>query len=80
MTPYFASWQEFFAMGKYGFYVWLSYAASLLVLGWILLLPLLQHRRLQRQARRQQRRQAGQAEAGMDSVNKMGDKHESSTP
>ncbi|WP_159567138.1 heme exporter protein CcmD [Budvicia diplopodorum] len=43
MTPAFSSWQEFFAMGGYGFFVWLAVAATLLSL-----LALVFHTRWQR--------------------------------
>lgn len=43
MTPAFSSWQEFFAMGGYGFFVWLAVAATL-----IPLLVLVFHTRWQR--------------------------------
>lgn len=32
MKPAFSSWQEFFAMGGYGFFVWLAVAATLIPL------------------------------------------------
>lgn len=32
MTPVFSSWQEFFAMGGYGFFVWLAVSATLIPL------------------------------------------------
>ncbi len=34
------SWNEFFAMGGYGFYVWTSYAVAAVVLAFNVLLPL----------------------------------------
>ncbi|MBK5072248.1 heme exporter protein CcmD [Budviciaceae bacterium CWB-B4] len=43
MTPAFSSWQEFFAMGGYGFFVWLAVAATV-----IPLLALVWHTRWQR--------------------------------
>lgn len=39
---------EFFAMGGYASYVWLSYAASTLVLGVAIVLSLRAHRRTRR--------------------------------
>ncbi|AIJ06969.1 MULTISPECIES: heme exporter protein CcmD [Edwardsiella] len=45
MTPFFDSWQAFFAMGGYAFYVWLSVALTLLPL-----LGLVLHTRLRRRA------------------------------
>lgn len=32
MTPAFSSWQEFFAMGGYSFFVWLAVAVTLISL------------------------------------------------
>ncbi|GKX57010.1 hypothetical protein SOASR030_31220 [Leminorella grimontii] len=43
MTPAFSSWQEFFAMGGYGLYVWLAVSATILPL-----LILVWHTRWQR--------------------------------
>ncbi|GKX51693.1 heme exporter protein CcmD [Budvicia aquatica] len=43
MTPAFSSWQAFFAMGGYGFFVWLAVAATI-----IPLLALVFHTRWQR--------------------------------
>ena len=43
MTPVFSSWQDFFTMGGYGFFVWLAVAATL-----ISLLTLVLHTRWQR--------------------------------
>ena len=84
MTPHFASWQEFLAMGDYGFYVWLSYLISLLVLSWILIMPLFHHRHLQRQAQRLQRRHERQQESALNSHEKrhekLGDEDESGAP
>lgn len=50
---------EFLSMGGYGFYVWTSYAAFVLMLLWDGLAPRLRARRLLRElGRREQRRQA----------------------
>ena len=38
------SWNEFFAMGDYGFYVWTSYALAALVLTINVVVPLLQRK------------------------------------
>ena len=32
----FNSLADFFAMGNYGFYVWLSYGISFVVMGWLI--------------------------------------------
>lgn len=52
----FASWSEFFAMGGYALYVWLSYGISLLVLAAVMLAPVLRHRQIKREIEREQRR------------------------
>lgn len=62
MTPAFASWHAFFAMGGYAFYVWLAVAAALLSLGALVAHTVWQRRRIladirQRQSR-ERRRQA----------------------
>jgi len=54
----FDSWQAFFAMGGYGLYVWPSFALAFLVLGYIMLSPVLQHRQLLRLQARMERRAA----------------------
>ncbi|MEN5014738.1 heme exporter protein CcmD [Erwinia sp. Eh17-17] len=58
MTPAFASWHDFFAMGHYAFYVWLAVASTLIPLSMLVLHTLWLRRRLladirQRQAREQ---------------------------
>lgn len=57
----FSIWSEFFYMGGYAFYVWLSYGLTLAVLAAVVIAPWRRHRRLQqellRRARRDQRRQ-----------------------
>lgn len=62
MTPAFSSWQDFFAMGGYAFYVWLAVACTLIALGVLILHTLIQRQHLladirQRQSR-ERRRQA----------------------
>jgi heme exporter protein D len=54
----FSNWQEFLAMGGYGFYVWASFGLTALVLGTVMLAPLQRHRALQRDLFRQARRSA----------------------
>ncbi|WP_455816626.1 heme exporter protein CcmD [Pseudomonas cerasi] len=63
MTPAFSSWHAFFAMGHYGFYVWLAVSCTLIPLIALLLHTRLLHRRLladirQRHAREQRIRAA----------------------
>lgn len=48
----FSSWQDFFAMGGYAFYVWLAVAATLLPLAGLVLHTLIQRRRLLAEVRR----------------------------
>ena len=43
-----ASWSDFFAMGGYAAYVWPSYAASVLILGALVVLSLGEHWRTRR--------------------------------
>jgi heme exporter protein D len=52
----FSNWQEFLAMGGYGFYVWASFGLTALVLVAIMLAPVQRHRALQRDLARQARR------------------------
>lgn len=56
MTSAFASWADFFAMGGYALYVWLSVAFTLGPLALLALDSWLQHRRLMRDIVREQRR------------------------
>ncbi len=48
---YFDSLADFFAMGRHGLYVWLSYGFFLLVMMWNLLAPTLATRRAVQRAR-----------------------------
>lgn len=52
----FDSFQEFVQMGGYGFYVWLSFFLTFLVIAGVALDALIGRRRLQRQSRTLQRR------------------------
>lgn len=61
----FSSWQDFFAMGGYAFYIWLAVALTLLPLLALMLHTIWQRRQLlaeirRRQAREQRIRQAQQ--------------------
>lgn len=51
----FSTWQEFFHMGGYALYVWVSYTLAVAVLGAVLLSPLLRHRHLRRELARRER-------------------------
>ncbi|WP_034948126.1 heme exporter protein CcmD [Erwinia oleae] len=57
MTPAFASWQEFFAMGGYAFYVWLAVACTLAALAGLILHTFIQHRALLKAIRQRQLRE-----------------------
>ena len=52
----FSSWADFWHMGGYGQYVWLSYGLTFCLLGWVMLSPVLRRRALERATARQQRR------------------------
>lgn len=45
MTPYFHSIADFLAMGKHGFYVWLSFGLT-----WLCILGIIMYSRSQRQS------------------------------
>lgn len=65
MTPAFSSWQDFWAMGGYAFYVWLAVAATLLPLLGLMLHTIWQRKQLiqeikRRVAREQRIQQAEQ--------------------
>ena len=57
MELQFQSFAEFIAMGKHGFYVWLAYGLTALVIVWNVLQPVLQRRRLLKQQAQQLRRE-----------------------
>ncbi len=50
------NWQEFFAMGGYGFYVWVSYGLCAVVLILLIVYPVRQRKRLLRQLALKQKR------------------------
>ena len=54
---------ELFDMGKYGFYVWTSYALFALMLAWDLLMPRLRMRRVLREIAQRQGRDAARRQA-----------------
>jgi len=47
----FDSFAEFFAMGGHGFYVWLSYLSTAVVVAFVLVWPLWRRRRFLREQR-----------------------------
>lgn len=54
----FDSLQDFLAMGGYALYVWLSFGVSLLALVWVVIDSARTHKKLLRNAREEQARQA----------------------
>ena len=58
MTPAFASWSDFFAMGGYALYVWLAVAMSIVPLVALVLHSALQHRAILRGVAQQRAREA----------------------
>lgn len=56
MTPAFSSWQAFFAMGGYAFFVWLSVIVTLIALSALVLHTVLERRRLLTAIQQQQAR------------------------
>ena len=58
MTPAFASWSDFFAMGGYALYVWLAVAMSIVPLVALVLHSSLQHRAILRGVAQQRAREA----------------------
>ncbi len=54
----FESWQAFFMMGGYALYVWLSFGVSIVAMVWIVLDSRLSHKKLLKQVRLEQARQA----------------------
>lgn len=63
MNSAFASWADFFAMGGYALYVWLSVAFTLGPLALLALDSWLQHRQLKRDIAREQRRKRHESAA-----------------
>jgi heme exporter protein D len=58
---FFESFSEFFAMGRHGFYVWLSYGICFLVLAANVVAPMLKRKKLIEQQVRLQRREKNNA-------------------
>lgn len=53
----FDTLSAFLAMGKHGFYVWLAYGLSALIIALNILIPLWQKKRLIHQLKQQQKRE-----------------------
>ncbi|MEG9500204.1 heme exporter protein CcmD [Mannheimia bovis] len=53
MTFQFESISEFFAMGGYGFYVWLSYAITFIAMGVLIWLSRREHKAILAQAKKE---------------------------
>ena len=51
--------QDFLAMGGYAFYVWVSYAFFALIVGWNLIQPILERRKLLQLHKARMQREAG---------------------
>ena len=60
---FFQNWSDFFNMGGYGFYVWLSYGLSLVVLLGLAVQSLREPKAILREVLREQQRQARLAQA-----------------
>ncbi|MDY0686207.1 heme exporter protein CcmD [Pasteurella multocida] len=55
---FFATWQDFFNMGGYGFYVWLAYGISLLAIVVLIVQSVKERKAILRDVLREQQRQA----------------------
>ncbi|MGB9098349.1 heme exporter protein CcmD [Erwinia sp.] len=58
MTPAFTTWQDFFAMGGYAFFVWLAVACTLIALAGLVLHTVFQRHRLLKEIRQRQSRES----------------------
>jgi len=70
MNAAFSSWQAFFAMGGYAFYVWLSVAATLISLIALVVHTTLQRRHILSDVRRRQARQRRITQSNLQTKNK----------
>lgn len=59
----FNSFAEFIAMGTHGFYVWLSYGFTAVVIAWNIQQPLMRRRRLLKEQAQRLRREKKNASA-----------------
>ncbi|HDR1194628.1 TPA: heme exporter protein CcmD [Pasteurella multocida] len=55
---FFTTWQDFFNMGGYGFYVWLAYGISLLAIVVLIVQSVKERKAILRDVLREQQRQA----------------------
>lgn len=69
MHTAFTSWQAFFAMGGYAFYVWLSVAATLISLIALVAHTLLQRRQIMADIRRRQAREKRIVQSKLNATN-----------
>lgn len=60
---FFESWQDFFYMGGYGFYIWLSYGISFAALLGLALQGIMSKRNLIKEIKREQQRELRQQQA-----------------
>ena len=51
------SWSEFFAIGGYAFFVWMSYGLTLLVIVFNIVMPLIQRKQVIKRVKRAIRRE-----------------------
>lgn len=71
MSPAFSSWADFFAMGGYGFYVWLAVIAAITPLLALVCHTLWQRKRLFSEIRHRQRREVRIQQANAAKGNKL---------
>ncbi|MCS3434014.1 heme exporter protein CcmD [Klebsiella sp. BIGb0407] len=62
MTSAFTTWSDFFAMGRYGFYVWLAVAMTLIPIVILVIDSAMRHRIILRNIARRRNRNRGRAE------------------
>lgn len=70
MNAAFPSWQAFFDMGGYAFYVWLSVAATLISLIVLVVHTVVQRRQILSEVRRRQARQQRIVQSNLQTKNK----------
>jgi len=57
MTPAFSSWQAFFHMGGYGFFVWLAASIAVIALSGLVIQTIVQRKNLLKEIKRRQQRE-----------------------